>query len=251
MFTWYNTPFFAFICTAFLFLALQFIGGDHDLDSDFDLDAGGDFDVDIDSDVDLHGSFADILGFLNIGKVPMSLVLMVLSFSWGAFGLLYNSALKAMWSMYPPWFFILSFGLSAISALGSTRVGSRLLAGIFRDTSAASQPEDLVGCVGNVISGRVPGFSEKGLGRARVYNEHGVLLQVACVAHEGTEAPPKHSTIFVTGYDPTRRLYTVLTHESPAYYDYTSGHLEEMKRFDSRLQQSLEYKKNAEPSKEN
>jgi hypothetical protein len=249
MFTWYNTPFFALICTAFVFLALQFIGGDHDLDSDFELDA--DFDVDVDGDLEVHGSFADILGFLNPDKVPMSLALMVLSFSWGAFGLLYNSIFKALGAIYLPWFFAVSFGLSALSALGTTRVGSRLLAGIFRDTSAASRPEDLVGCVGNVISGQVPAFSAKGLGRARVYNEHGVLLQVACVTHEGAEAPHKHSSIFVTGYDPNRRLYTVLAHESPAYYDYISGHLEEMKRFDSRLQQSLEYKKNAEPSKEN
>lgn len=244
MFTWYNTPFFALVFAAFLFLALQFMGGDHDLDSDFDLD------LDLDAEPDIQGSFADILGFLNKDRVPMSLVLMVLSFSWGAFGLLYNSVLKIFGIVYSPWFFALSFCLSAVTAMACTRMSSRLLGSLFRDTSAASRPEDLVGCVGSIISGRVPKFSENGLGRARVYNEHGVLLQVACIAHEGAEPPNKHAPIFVTGYDPSRRLYTVLTHESPAYYDYLSGHLEEMKRFDSRLQQSLEFQKNAKPKGE-
>lgn len=244
MFTWYNTPFFFLIILAFVFLALQFVGGDHDMDVDADLD----FDLDGDLDFDGAGSFADVLGFVNVGKVPLSLLFMVLSFCWGALGLLYNQFFKMAWSAYPTWAFALCFLASALSALLCTRIGSHLLSGVFRDTSAASQPEDLVGCVGTVISGKVPTFTENGFGRARVYNEHGVLLQVACVAHEGALPPTKHSRIFVTQYDPQRRLYTVLTHDSSDYYDYTSGHLEEMKRFDRRLQHSLEYQKKSEPS---
>lgn len=241
MFIGYNTPFFILIATAFVFLGLQFIGGDHDVDGDFDLDG----------DLDAPGGLGDILGFINIGRVPLSLVLMLFSFCWGALGLLYNSFWLTLWSSYSALAFALCFSASGLSAVLCTRLGSQLLANVFQDTSAASRPEDFIGCVGTVISGRVPGFTEKGIGRARVYNEHGVLLQIACIAHEDASSPQKHQRIFVTDYDPERRLYQVMPYESPEFYDYTSGHLEAMKRFDHRLQQSLKHQQHAEPLKEN
>ncbi len=261
MLIWYNIPFIALIATAFLFLGLQFLGGDNDMDHDVDL--GGDFDadinldadmdvdvdLDIDADADLDidaDGFHVLLGFLNAGRVPLSLLLMVFTFSWGALGMFYNAIFKTLWQGYPPWAFGVIFVLAAVSAGFNTRFGSKMLAGLFKESSSASRPEALIGCVGTLISGSIPREGDTGFGRARVYNEHGVLLQIACVTHEGALPPGKHNPIFVTGYDENTRRYSVLVYDSPDFHGYLNGHMDEMKRFDQRLQRSREHQLEAQ-----
>lgn len=257
MLVWYNYPFFALIATAFLFLGLQFLGGDHDSDLDIDsdlnleinthLDIDGDLDADMDADLNAahdlshDGDFPSLIGFINIGRVPLSLLLMSLCFAWGAFGLFMNLLLKLLLAGYPNWGIVPALVLSGIFAVLSTRLSSRTLGALFRENSSASQPDDLIGCVGTVISGSVPEAGQSGFGRARVYNAQGVLLQVACVTQEGALPPHKKSPIFVTGYDEKSRLYSVLTYDSPDFQAYFKGNQGEMRRFEDRLRQSREH----------
>ena len=257
MLIWYNYPFFALIATAFLFLGLQFLGGDHDSDLDIDgdlslevdthldidthVDLDGDLDLDGGHDLPADGTLPSLIGFINIGRVPLSLLLMSLCFAWGAFGLISNLLLKNFMQGYPSWGILPVLILSGFCATLSTRLSSRTLGAVFRENSSASQPDDLVGCVGTVISGDLPESSQRGFGRARVYNEHGVLLQIACVTQEGALPPLKKSQIFVTGYDEKTRLYSVLTYDSPDFQAYFKGHLGELRRFEDRLKQSREH----------
>ncbi len=248
MLIWYNYPFFALIATAFLFLGLQFLGGEHDSDLDLDGDLSLEIDTQLDLDGDLDSNFEvdgstlpSLIGFINIGRVPLSLLLMSLCFAWGAFGLLANLLLKLFLQGYPSWGIVPVLILSGLFAAFSTRLSSRTLGSLFRENSSASQPDDLVGCVGTVISGALPEFGQSGFGRARVYNEHGVLLQIACVTQEGALPPLKKSPIFVTGYDEKSRYYTVLTYDSPDFHAYFKGHLGQMRRFEERLKQSREH----------
>lgn len=242
IFAWYNIPFLLLIGTAFLFLALQFLGGDSE-------QAGPEgpelhLDTHLDTDFDLHGHEAEahadlpLLGFLNLGRVPLSLLLMSLCFSWGAAGLLLNTLQRVFFNSYLNWMFVVSFGASAVLAALLTRLSSRGLGALFRENSAASQPDDLVGCVGTLISASAPPAGQSGFGRARIYNEHGVLLQIACVTEAGCLPPSRQQPIFVTGYDESTRLYHVLQYESPDFQAYLTGHHAQMQAFDARLQKS-------------
>ncbi|PKL77116.1 MAG: hypothetical protein CVV27_06770, partial [Candidatus Melainabacteria bacterium HGW-Melainabacteria-1] len=147
-------------------------------------------------------------------------------------------------SLAPAGAFLAALGIGAFGSLLLTRFTSRILGAMFRESTTATSPEELLGCVGEVISGQVPEAGGElkrtaSFGRAHVYTSHGTLLQIPCVAHPGCRLPLKREPVFVTGYDPERRLYTVLVHESEDYVAYLHGHAGEMARFESRLQKSL------------
>ena len=271
---WYNLPYSLLSGLACLFLLIQLLGlgdSDSDMDVDTDLDLGvdagmdADFGVDADIDVDLDvaveagpdihvgdtgeldldhdvdadiGGLAAVLGFINAGQAPFAAMMMAMTFFGGASGLMSNAIMETALSAYPRWFFPVSLLLSFVISVLFTRNFSKVFGKIFQDTSAATGPEDLVGCVGTVISGTVPEYNPRRFGRANVYNQHGVLLRVACVTHQDCLAPGKTAKIFVTGYNPDTRLHTVVIHESDDFYAYLSGHKNEMKYFEERLRKS-------------
>lgn len=239
----YNLPFYCMIAAAFIFLGLQFLGGDHGLDSSQDLSLGHGHEPalshDLSHDLDHDLSELPLLGFINLGRVPLSLLLMSSCFAWGALGLLLNFGLRNVLS--PGWAFSIALGASGLGAIVITRLSSGVLGLLFQEATTAIEPEELIGCVGTVISGQVPSEAESGFGRARIYSSHGTLLQISCLTHPGCQEPAKQTSVLVTGYDPQTRLYTVLEHESEDYIAYLHGHAGEMKRFEQRLQQSLEH----------
>src|SRR6185295_9186197 len=111
---WWNLIFLLPLGLALLYLGLYMVSGltfgdaevDHDFDADHDVDADtdanihehsvesdsdGDSDADQDSESPMH---AAILSWIGVGRVPASLVLMILMISWGVTGLFTNAAMK-------------------------------------------------------------------------------------------------------------------------------------------------------------
>lgn len=184
------------------------------------------------------------LGFINLGKVPLSLLLMSGLFCWGAAGMLWNALLWERFDASTLWF-LLGFGLSGLLALILTRVVSGLLGSLFRDHSAVVQPEDLIGCVGVVISGALPPEAGEYFGRVHVYSDQGVLMQISAVTHPEAAPPDKQETVFITGYDPKRKWYTALRYESDDFYAYLHGG--SRLGLEARLERSLQELRAANP----
>lgn len=194
-------------------------------------------------DVDLVWGDA-FLGFINLGQIPLSMLLMSGLFCWGAGGMIWNAL---MGERFAPsvLLFLAGFLLSGGLALLLTRSLSQLLSYLFRDHSAVVQPEDLVGCVGVVISGGLPPQTGEYFGRVHVYSDQGVLMQISAVTHPECSAPDKQETVFITGYDPQRKWYTALRYESDDFYAYLHGG--SPLGLEARLERSLQELKAAVP----
>ena len=109
IFVWYNVWFTAPIAFMFLFAIFQLVmggldfgGGDTDVNVDTEVDTDVEVDTDIDPDADVGvdsssggASFiSGILGILNVGKVPFTILLMALFATWGISGLIVNEFLN-------------------------------------------------------------------------------------------------------------------------------------------------------------
>lgn len=218
-----NLPFALMLGISVVLLLLQGAGGEHDGQP-----AEG-------TEPDLENPW---LGLINVGRLPFSLVLVLFFFHWGSAGLLLNTGLSLLLQAHPLWLFLLLFPLSLLPAVGLTRLFSMALARVFQENSAATHPDELIGCVGTVISGQIPIANTQGLGRAHVYSEHGTLLQISCLTEPGCEIPQKNQTIFVTDYNPETRLYSVLLHESNDYFAYLGQASSARIPLETRLQKS-------------
>jgi membrane protein implicated in regulation of membrane protease activity len=227
---WWNLIFLLPFALALFYLALYTVSGitfgdsdldaQADLDTDADLDADGDLDHDLDADHDLdHDADADsdhganespalaVLSWLGVGKVPLSIMLLVLLLTWGAVGFVANAALAtrgatAAWVSIP---------LAATSSLFITRTVVMLIARylpLYETT--ARRRHALLGSTGEAIFA----INDK-FGMAAVRDDTGELFQVGCrVEHD--EAIPKGSTIKLVSYNAKQGLFGVIREESNA-----------------------------------
>ncbi len=116
------------------------------LDLDVDLDADADLDADVDADAGTGGG--DIFSLLGLGMIPFSLLLIILCFSFGWFGLAFESLLGdwlAAWIGGPGWGQSLLFSLPAFVAGLLVTVTARLLHPFFKDHGEARSAQSLVG----------------------------------------------------------------------------------------------------------
>ena len=184
---------------------------DHDVDADMDADADMDHDVDADADADAdHDADADTdghdgggnssiltaLSWLGVGRVPLSIILMVLLLTWGAIGFAVNVLCRphvaqawqsAMWSLP------LAFIGSVLITSGVSKLVVRYVP---LHESRARRRHELLGCVGEAV------FTiEDSSGLVAVRDEDGNLFQVACrVAPPGATPIPKGSRVKLVSY---------------------------------------------------
>ena len=189
---------------------------DFDVDADVDLDVDADVDVDVDADIDADtgvstdaGSgvsgniFADVLGFLNIGRVPFMVVVMTLFTTWSFTGLIVNEILDV--NAASGLFFWISCSAALVCSILGTRYLSLTLSKIFPESDPPTKDLHLLGLQGRVVSGQITST----FGTARVQVPDGHTLTVKCRVKQDEPNPVKGDTVILIGYDPEKRIFDV------------------------------------------
>ena len=215
---WYNVWFTAPIACVFLFAIFQLVMGGLDLgggDTNVGADADVEVDPDVDADVNVDGSsggggfFPGVLGILNVGTVPFTVILMALFATWGISGLVVNELLNidVHSSRSTLW---ISVGAALLCSIFGTRYLALGLAKLFPESDRATNDSHLLGLRGRVISGRVTTT----FGTARVPVPQGPELTVSCRVREGEDVPVKGDTVILIDYDLRGRIFEVTKEDS-------------------------------------
>ena len=200
----YNVWFTAPLTIVFLLALLRLVTGAIDFgDADMDADVEADADLDMDADADLQSpSFADIFGFLNVGGVPLMVVLMSLLATWGIAGLIANALLNV--PERPQWVWN-SYVIALFCSFLGTRYISIALSKLFPESEKAIIDVHLLGLRGRVISGQITTT----FGTARVQVPDGPELTVSCRAKSDEATPVKGDTVVLINYDRAKRIFEV------------------------------------------
>ena len=206
---WYNVFFTIPLAFVLLFAILQLVGIGLEIgeaEPEADIDVEGDLEVDSEVEVGEPGLITSALGFLNVGKVPLMVVLMTWFASWGATGLVCNKLIRV--ESFPPLIVISLVAAFAVS-LFSTRYFAAVIAKIFPESEPATRDQDLIGRTARVVSGQVtPTF-----GRATVQTPDGYRLTIPCRVREGSEPPMRGDEVILVDYDPNTRTFEVVKAE--------------------------------------
>jgi hypothetical protein len=178
---------------------------DHDVDSDADHDA----DSDSDHDADDAPAWLTLISWLGVGRIPLSVLLMLLLMSWGFAGFVTNAFLQergfADWQLA-----IFSAPVAMIASTLFTRMFARLIARYFPTTSApVMRRHQLLGSVGEAI---LP--IDDNFGMAAVRNDHGQLYQVSCRAEVGSI--PTGAKVQLVAYTAKNQTFHVRPYPSAA-----------------------------------
>jgi hypothetical protein len=228
---WWNLIFVAPFAVALLYLLVYTITGvtfgdaDVDADADANVDANADADADADADqahgvghhTSGHGGgggapyYALALSWLGVGKVPLSLMLLVFLLTWGSVGFLTNAAARergadgweaARWSI----------PLALLVGVLVTRTVVMLLARYVPLNATSALP--LRGLVGSVGEALYP--IDAAFGMAVVRDANGDLKHVACRVGEGVAPVEKGARVRLVAYDDAARMFYVAADEEPA-----------------------------------
>ena len=203
---WFTAPLTIVFLLAIFRLAtgaMDFGDADMDADVDADVDVDVNVDADMETDTDLqNSSFSDIFGFLNVGRVPLVIVLMSLLATWGITGLIANALLNV--PEKPQWVWI-SYVIALFCSFLGTRYISIALSKLFPESERAITDVQLLGLSGRVVSGQVTTT----FGTARVQVPDGPELTVSCRAKSDEATPVKGDTVVLIDYDRTKRIFDV------------------------------------------
>ncbi len=188
---------------------------DHDLDghvdADGDADADGHIDHDADGDGEAPGDQGVTFGLgsavaqlFGLGKVPLSISLMVLCYTVGLAGWISNRVIATHFG--PPERY---FPISLLAALVVGFVVLRFVSGFMGRyvpsfSTSAVEPRQLVGATAQTV---LPVNERMGL--ATLYDRFGTLHTVRCKVSDGAGDIGKGEKIVLVKYLPDRDLYVV------------------------------------------
>lgn len=116
----------------------------------------------------LHDAAQSPLSWLNLGRIPLLILLILLLGLFAASGMAMQAIAEPVMGLIPP---LPAATIAGIFSLFATRRASKAIARIFpRDESYALADEDLVGRTGTVSVGPL---EEHAIGRIRVSDAHG------------------------------------------------------------------------------
>lgn len=119
-------------------------------------------------DADTNVETPSLLSWINVGRLPLLMLIVVFLFSFGVTGLFVQSAVASVLGRVAPW--IVATPVAFILALPVTRTFGRLAARIVpRDETQAVTRESLVGRVAVIVTGEARHASPA---QARVRDEH-------------------------------------------------------------------------------
>jgi hypothetical protein len=225
----------------FVFTGITF--GDADADADFDadvdaeVDGGFDHDAEMDHDAevsaehdfehDAESSHAVIaahpvhtialdnpephvsplfsfLSFLGLGKIPLSLALMIFMLIWGVAGFAFNALLR-QWLGVTDFIGVISVPITLLATLAFTGAAAALFAkAVPVDDGPSHRRSDLVGRPGEAIYDIDADF-----GMADVRGDAGDLFQIPCRTASGSARIPKGARIVVFDYDREKGVFHV------------------------------------------
>ncbi len=203
---WYNLVFILPILLVVLYLILQVFGLALDIDGDADVDVG---DVDVDVDADLNGisTFDNVLGFMNVGKVPLAIIIATFLMFWGVSGFICNGIIRDILGSFPSPFIMASCGVALMIGIIATKFLSGVIARAFPMIETySSDNQSLLGQVARVVSGEIT----SNFGRAKVEDQFGNVLTVYCKIPEGKEVPKRGDEIVLVDYDPLDKKFEVI-----------------------------------------
>ena len=156
-----------------------------------------------------RSSFIGILGFLkakccrlNVGRVPLGVVLISLFVAWGIVGLIANSVLGVSEKPQRLWITCI---LALFFSLLSARYISIAFLKFFPQREKIVSDDELLGLSGRVISGQITTT----FGTARLRVPDGPELTVSCRAESDETPPVKGDTVILVNYDDTKRIFDV------------------------------------------
>ena len=148
-------------------------------------------------------SFGDVFGFLNVGRVPLMIVLMSLFVTCGKFlDLLRTRLLNIPETPNRVW---ISCIIAFFCCFLGTRYISIALSKLFPESEKAISDVQLLGLRGRVISGQITTT----FGTARVQVPDGPELTVSCRVEPDGITPVKGDTVILINYDRTKRIFDV------------------------------------------
>lgn len=141
-------------------------------------------------ETDVNVETPSLLSWINVGRLPLLMLIVVFLFAFGITGLIGQRIVAAVLSQPAPWF--LAAPAAFIAALPVTRVFGRGVSRIMpRDETTAVSRDSLVGRVAVIVTGEARTVSPA---QARVRDQHG---QVHYVMVE----PDNAADVFTQGSD--------------------------------------------------
>lgn len=179
-----NVPFFAALLLMLLIGLVEALG----LGAGAALGDGAD--ADLDGDVDGHAS---LLNWLNVGKLPLLMLIVVFLFSFGLVGLILQQVIAGIFGRPGPWW--LAAPLAVAAALPFTRLFGRGVSKILpSDETTAVARETLVGRWATIVTGKAEVGSAA---QARVRDVHGQTHYVMIEPDDAGEVFEEGSEVII------------------------------------------------------
>lgn len=235
---WYNLIFELPLGLSLMYLALYTFSGwtfgdadadasgfDHDVDAHLDVDGEltmdhdadlsqdvhADADTDSDTDTDAHSSpafsFLSALNWIGVGRMPLSLVLMILMLCWGTFGF---GAMQLQKGKPIELSTAIAAAIAATGSLIVTHFISAILGkALFSTGNVSRRRHELLGSLGEAL---YPIDEKFGMVCGR--DDRGELFQVACRTEEGKPPVAKGAAVQLVAYTAKEQMFYVVPAES-------------------------------------
>jgi hypothetical protein len=179
------------------------LGGGPDVHVDADADADSDADHDSESDSHTASPFVAALIWIGVGRMPLSLVLMILLISFGSFGF---AAMRFQVGHPIEQAVVVALGVAVVaSALITHYIALFLGRTIFSTAIVARRRHELLGSHGEALYDISDAFGMV-VGR----DDRGELFQVACKVEEGQKPLAKGSSVQLVAYTAKDRMFYVV-----------------------------------------
>jgi hypothetical protein len=160
----------------------------------------------VDVDVGGFSVFEHALDFINVGRVPLTIIIATFLMFWGFTGYTVNGIIKNAIGSFPSVFILASCASALVVGIIATKFLSGVIARVFPQIETySSTNESLLGQVALVMSGQVTSK----FGRAKVRDQYGNELTVFCKMSDGKEVPKRGDEVVLIEYDPSDNKFEV------------------------------------------